>query len=199
MHTLAGAASHQQEIRNSRFVAHAAPVADAQAAATFLDQARKPDATHNCWAWRVGQRYRFSDDGEPGGSAGRPILQAIDTQEMDQVAVLVVRWFGGIKLGVGGLARAYGGTAAECLRTAPRVALVATVRIEVSCDFGDAALIRARLDGFGASDVVPRFDADGARLAATLPAAQLELARATVRDATRGRGSVRLLAPESAA
>ena len=65
-----------------------------------------PEATHNCWAYKIGQEYRFNDDGEPGGTAGRPILQAIEGQGMDRVAVLVVRWFGGVKLGAGGLVRA---------------------------------------------------------------------------------------------
>src|SRR3546814_18000784 len=77
-----------------------------------------PDATHNCWAWRIGDDYRSNDDGEPAGTAGRPILAAIDGQGMDRVVVVVTRWFGGIKLGAGGLVRAYGGTAAECLRRA---------------------------------------------------------------------------------
>ena len=75
-----------------------------------------PEATHNCWAYKIGQEYRFNDDGEPGGTAGRPILQAIEGQGMDRVAVLVVRWFGGVKLGAGGLVRAYGGCAANCGR-----------------------------------------------------------------------------------
>jgi len=120
MVTLASRWQLQQEIRKSRFLAQAAPVDDDAAADTFIAEVSDRGATHNCWAWRLGNRYRFNDDGEPGGSAGRPILAAIDGQGLDHVVVVVTRWFGGIKLGVGGLVRAYGGCAAECLRTAPR-------------------------------------------------------------------------------
>ncbi len=89
-----------------------------------MQQISNTTATHNCWAYRIGQDYRFNDDGEPGGTAGRPILQAIEGQGVDRVVVVVTRWYGGIKLGAGGLARAYGGTAAECLRLAERTPLV---------------------------------------------------------------------------
>ncbi len=71
----------------------------------FLQQVAVTDATHNCWAYRHGQDYRSSDDGEPAGTAGRPILAAIDGQGFDRVMVVVTRWFG-IKLGAGGLVRA---------------------------------------------------------------------------------------------
>lgn len=101
--TLLGPAQLQLEVRKSRFLAHAAPVADAEAALAFIAATSVREATHNCWAWRIGAQYRFNDDGEPGGSAGRPILAAIEGQGLDQVVVLVTRWFGGIKLGVGGL------------------------------------------------------------------------------------------------
>src|SRR3954447_7594427 len=117
--TLAQPVSHTLEVKHSRFIAHAAPIDGAAAALAFLQQVAVADATHNCWAYRHGQDYRSSDDGEPAGTAGRPILAAIDGQGFDRVMVVVTRWFGGIKLGAGGLVRAYGGAAAECLRTAP--------------------------------------------------------------------------------
>ncbi|EVT88371.1 thymidylate synthase [Pseudomonas aeruginosa VRFPA09] len=114
--TLQGLAEYREEIRKSRFHTIAAPVADEDEAQAFIAAHRDASAGHNCWAWKCGAQYRFSDDGEPGGSAGRPILAAIEGQDMDCVAVLVSRWFGGIKLGTGGLARAYGGGAAKCLQ-----------------------------------------------------------------------------------
>lgn len=103
--TLQGLAEYREEIRKSRFHTIAAPVADEDEAQAFIAAHRDASAGHNCWAWKCGAQYRFSDDGEPGGSAGRPILAAIEGQDMDCVAVLVSRWFGGIKLGTGGLAR----------------------------------------------------------------------------------------------
>src|SRR3546814_3379804 len=77
------------------------PVEDADAALQALAEVSVPDATHNCWAWRIGDDYRSNDDGEPAGTAGRPILAAIDGQGMDRVVVVVTRWFGGLKLGAG--------------------------------------------------------------------------------------------------
>src|SRR5690606_15854481 len=121
---LVEASSFRQEIKKSRFLALAAPIVDENEARGFLAQHSDPGANHNCWAWRLGQNYRFNDDGEPSGTAGKPILQAIDGQALDNVVVLVIRWFGGVLLGSGGLIRAYGGTAAACLREADKRPLV---------------------------------------------------------------------------
>jgi putative IMPACT (imprinted ancient) family translation regulator len=106
MFTLQRIETSTQEIKKSRFLAVAGPIADEQAARAFLAAHADPAANHNCWAWRLGQTYRFSDDGEPSGTAGKPILAAIDGQKLDRVAVVVTRWFGGILLGSGGLMRA---------------------------------------------------------------------------------------------
>ena len=118
--TLAATAQLAQEVRKSRFLANAAHVTTPDDALAFVAAMGHADATHNCWAYRIGQQYRFNDDGEPSGTAGKPILQAIDGQGLDEVVVVVTRWFGGIKLGAGGLMRAYGGCAAECLREAAK-------------------------------------------------------------------------------
>ncbi|PYD46715.1 IMPACT family protein, partial [Novacetimonas pomaceti] len=91
----------EREIRKSLFLAQAAPVSSADAALAFIAEVSDPDATHNCWAYRIGQSYRSDDDGEPGGTAGRPILQVIEGQGFDRTVVVVTRWFGGIKLGAG--------------------------------------------------------------------------------------------------
>ena len=103
--TLSSPASHLLEAKHSRFLAQAMPVTSAEEAQAGLAALGDPDATHNCWAWRVGGQYRSSDDGEPAGTAGRPILAAIDGQGCDQVLVVVTRWYGGIKLGAGGRVR----------------------------------------------------------------------------------------------
>src|SRR5690606_15533044 len=96
--TLATPASHLLEVKHSRFLAHAAPVGNAADALAFVASVLVADATHNCWAYRHGSEYRSSDDGEPAGTAGRPILAAIDGQGYDRIVVVVTRWFGGIKL-----------------------------------------------------------------------------------------------------
>lgn len=135
MFTLDRPVSFSQDIKKSRFIAFAAPVTGEEDAKNFLAAHSDPDANHNCWAWRSGQTYRFSDDGEPSGTAGKPILQAIDGQALDNVAVLVIRWFGGILLGSGGLMRAYGGTAAACLRLGETSPVIAYVSATLSCPF----------------------------------------------------------------
>jgi len=180
----------QQEIKKSRFLALAAPVDDADGALAYVTQVSAADATHNCWAYRIGANYRFNDDGEPGGSAGRPILAAIEGQGLDRVVVVVTRWFGGIKLGIGGLVRAYGGCAAECLRTAAKRELVERVRLRVCCDYAAAATVHARLRDLEAVRHAETATLDGTELEIELPAQRAVELEALVRDLTRGRGSV---------
>src|SRR3546814_4239011 len=94
MFTLLSTTAYEQEIKRSRFLARAGPVADEQDARDFVAEHSVAGENPNCWAWRLGQTYRFSDDGVPGGSAGKPILQAIDGHDLDGIAVVVTRWFG---------------------------------------------------------------------------------------------------------
>ncbi|WP_374013849.1 YigZ family protein [Pseudoxanthomonas koreensis] len=185
--TLAAPASLQTEVRHSRFLAQAAPVDAPATALSFVARASDPAATHNCWAWRIGQDYRSSDDGEPAGTAGRPILAAIDAQGYDRIAVVVTRWFGGIKLGAGGLARAYGGAAAECLRLASRQPLVAMVELSLDCAFEDLGAVHAALPAHAAEKTAESFHAEGARLSLRLPAAELPALQLRLRDGTRDR------------
>ncbi len=188
--TLSSEASLQQDVRRSRFLARAAPVESVDAAHAFFARVDEADATHNCWAYRIGASYRFNDDGEPGGTAGRPILQAIDGQALDRVAVVVARWFGGIKLGAGGLVRAYGGTAAECLRRAPKSPLVERAAVVVRCDFAAAGALRARLADYDATKREEHADAEAVEFVIDLPAARVDAFAQLIGDLTRGRGRV---------
>ncbi|WP_322998947.1 YigZ family protein [Castellaniella sp.] len=188
-HTLAGLVRHEADIRKSRFLALAAPIDSPQAAQTFLDAHRDPQATHNCWAWQLGGQYRFSDDGEPGGTAGRPILQAIQSQDCDRVAVLLIRWFGGIKLGTGGLARAYGGTAAECLRTAEKILIREECRVRCSCPYAEIDRIQARLLAAGSRIEAAQFGADGVVWDLSVPKAEAPALESLYVDLTRGQGT----------
>lgn len=119
--TLSAASSVELKVQRSRFVGLAVPVATAQGAQEQLAETARQyhDARHVCYAYRLGVgrelTSRKSDDGEPSGTAGEPILTAITQLELTDVLVMVVRYFGGIKLGTGGLARAYGQTAADAL------------------------------------------------------------------------------------
>ena len=184
--TLAAPVERMAEVRKSRFLARATPIDSELAAMQFLRDVHDASASHHCWAWRLGEAYRSSDDGEPGGSAGRPILAAIDGQGYDRVMVVVVRWFGGVKLGVGGLVRAYGGVAAECLRTAARVPLVRTIEADLACAFALSGGVHALLPAVAATKLGESFEADGLRLRLRLPASMVgELVR-RLRDLSRG-------------
>ena len=106
----------EEIIKKSTFIAIVAPVTSVNDAMSFIQQYSRENVTHNCWAYKVGQNYRFNDDGEPSGTAGMPMLKAIEGQEFDNTAALVIRYYGGIKLGTGGLMRAYGGSVNRCLQ-----------------------------------------------------------------------------------
>ncbi|KFN41121.1 IMPACT family protein [Arenimonas oryziterrae] len=186
LHTLAAPARFTLEVKKSRFLAQAAPAETPEAALAWLRQVSDGDATHNCWAYRIGPAYRYSDDGEPGGTAGRPILAAIEGQALDGVIVVVTRWYGGINLGAGGLVRAYGGSAAECLRTAPRQALIAWVEARLACDFSLASNVHALMVAVGAEKLGESFDETGLRLHLRLPAPMFDRFALRLRDVSRG-------------
>jgi putative IMPACT (imprinted ancient) family translation regulator len=185
--TLAAMAAHQIEVKHSRFLAQATAIDCTDAVQAALTLLTDPAATHNGWAWRVGGQYRSSDDGEPAGTAGRPILAAIDGQSCDQLLVVVTRWYGGIKLGAGGLVRAYGGAAAECLRRAEKRPLIVFAELEFSCPFADLGAAHAALNAAGAMKSSERFDTDGVTLHLRLPVDRVEDLKTRLRDATRDR------------
>ncbi|UJW75664.1 IMPACT family protein [Rhizobium sp. SL42] len=185
-----------QDVKKSRFVAHAAPIASEDEAKAFLAAHRDDTANHNCWAWRLGQAYRFSDDGEPSGTAGKPILQAIDGQDLDGVAVVVTRWFGGILLGSGGLMRAYGGSAAAALRLGEKVEIIPMLTGAVVAGFADLALVKARLLALPHVSLVEAFEAQGAALTVTLRLGDEDQVARLVQDLTSGRS--RLVLPDEA-
>ena len=125
--------------KGSRFLAWIGPAAGEEAAKAALDGLVRqyPDATHHCWAWRLGSppRERSSDAGEPSGTAGVPILQVVRGAGLSDVLAVVVRWFGGTRLGKGGLARAYAAAAREALAGLPVAQRVPTVRIALQVPY----------------------------------------------------------------
>lgn len=119
--TIAQTGSHEKDIKKSRFIAHIAQVFSEEEANEFIKKIRQQEAgaTHNCTAFIVKENVlieRMSDDGEPSGTAGSPILNVLQQQNLQNVAVVVTRYFGGIKLGAGGLIRAYSSTTAEAVK-----------------------------------------------------------------------------------
>lgn len=183
------------EARRSRFittVARAATVADAQA---FVERIRAefPGATHHCWAYLVGPpgstgQVGMSDDGEPHGTAGRPMLSALLHGGVGDVVAVVTRYYGGTNLGTGGLVRAYGGGVQRALESMPRAERVDLVTVTVAVDFARVPALEQILPAFEAAIDARAFAAD-ARFSVRLPDAQAEPFRQAVRDLTRGRAT----------
>ena len=141
--TLAAPAETSCRERSSKFLAYAYPVEDEERIRTILDELRKRyyDATHHCYAWRLGphgEQFRANDDGEPSGTAGKPILGQLLSHEVTDALIVVVRYFGGTKLGVPGLIAAYREAAAEAIAAAGIVER--TVDRTIRIDFPYAAM-----------------------------------------------------------
>ena len=138
--TLEGESTASYEIQKSRFIAHAKHVESEEAARAYIAQQKKAyfDARHNCSAWILGPegaKQKSNDDGEPGGTAGNPILEVIKKNDLTNVVLVVTRYFGGIKLGAGGLIRAYGHTASLGLKAATIVAMTPFLQARLLCDY----------------------------------------------------------------
>ncbi len=138
--TIAAPASGEYRDRGSKFIAYAFPVETEEEALQRVREVRKqhPKARHHCFAWRLGfggERFRANDDGEPSGTAGRPILGQIDRWQLTNVVVVVVRYFGGTLLGTSGLIQAYKGSTAAALEAAEKVERMAEAYFEVNFDY----------------------------------------------------------------
>nr|WP_051080226.1 YigZ family protein [Demetria terragena] len=144
----------ETEVRRSRFLAIVRRVEDEEQARALVDEMRRRhrDARHHCTAFVVGpvpSVERSNDDGEPGGTAGAPMLEVLRGHQLSDVAAVVVRWFGGIKLGTGGLARAYAGAVQEALADAQFVRRRELGRFELSLAHADAGRVEAELRAHG--------------------------------------------------
>lgn len=190
--TPAGEARHEEIVNGSRFIAIVRPIAAVEQASAMLDAVRDrhPDASHHCWAYRLGDEMRFSDDGEPGGSAGRPMLEVILKRELDRCAAVVVRYFGGKKLGVGGLVRAYGGAVARALDAAGTTEVLERERLEVRVPFADVDAVLRALDAM-AAEYETSFDQHGLVATVEVLASERGALQDRLADLTRGVAEVR--------
>lgn len=187
MLTLKGPASFEETIKKSRFIAHAAHVESQAESLEFFESVMDPQANHNCWAWRISFQVRSSDDGEPSGTAGRPMLNVIERRELENVMVVVTRHFGGIKLGVGGLVRAYSGTTAKCLDRAGVVELFPTADYTIRAGFEWAASLHGLLTQFSAQKLEESYDNEGLVLKIRCRESDYSELAVSLRDACRGR------------
>lgn len=147
---------YEEKVKRSRFIATADPVNSEQMANAFIEEMKKEfhDASHNCSAWKIGKangsQYRYNDDGEPAGTAGRPILKAIEARDISNICVVVTRYFGGTKLGTGGLSRAYGQAAAELLKKCEIEKSYVTRSIRFTAGFDFVGVIHNVINNFKA-------------------------------------------------
>jgi uncharacterized YigZ family protein len=187
-HTLSTSVSAELEIRKSRFIAYAIPVADRDAAMVELRRLREahPNATHVCWALLAGGHSGMSDDGEPSGTAGRPILEVLRHHDLDGVLAAVVRYYGGVKLGAGGLVRAYADSIARVLQDAPRIERIAQTLLTVEIGYPDEARVRRWIEQEGYALADSGYEME-VRLTIGMPVTALDAAREALRDMTQGR------------
>ena len=190
--TISSLVSYEEDIKKSRFQAFAVPVENEQAVKDFLEQYKDISTTHQCWAWKIGHNVRFNDDGEPSGTAGRPILATIEGNELTNVLVLVNRWYGGVKLGTGGLVRAYGGTAGQCLLLAEKIELIEKKKVHFACHFNEWAIFQYELNS-QQIEFNEQYTADGVLVEALLQVHQIEALRLKIQDVTRGREALKIV------
>lgn len=187
----AGTARAELLVLNSRFIGTAGYTASVAEARAFINQVRTefPDATHHCFAYLIGYGASvtagMSDDGEPAGTAGRPMLAVLRGTDLGDVTVVATRYFGGTLLGTGGLVRAYGDTVRAVLDVLPRGERVALQPLRARVAYSAYAAARRALEQEGASIAHEEFDAE-VQIAALVPADRYQQALAGLREATAG-------------
>lgn len=153
MYTINSIYTYEQIIKKSKFIAHLAPITSQDEANEYLKMIRKQnyDATHNCYSYIIGangEYYKNSDDGEPSQTAGIVIYEALRKSELTNVICIITRYFGGIKLGAGGLVRAYGSTTSEVVKLANKQEIIAYSKLAVTFDYPYANEIFMLLDKY---------------------------------------------------
>jgi uncharacterized YigZ family protein len=184
----------QETIKRSRFITTVSRAPGTDEAQAFIAEIKKefPDATHNCWAFVAGPpgdtaHIGMSDDGEPHGSAGRPMLTTLLHSEVGQIVAVGTRYYGGVKLGTGGLSRAYSGGITLALQTLPTQIKVDRVEVVVSAAYTFADALRRRFGDFDVRVNDETFGAD-VRWRLGVPVAEVDPLRMAVADLTNGAG-----------
>ncbi len=151
--SLARPVEHELLIKKSRFLGRVEPVADRAAALRVVAElrAQHPDAAHVCWALLAGGHSAAVDDGEPSGTAGRPMLDVLRHQDLEGVLATVVRYFGGVKLGSGGLVRAYTDCIAQALKGAEKIPIIRQRRLQCAVPYALEGLLRREIETAGGS------------------------------------------------
>lgn len=166
------AVKFEEIINKSRFLSYLLPVQDADHALQLIEEYSIADASHNCWAFKAGDVYRFSDDGEPSGTAGKPMLNILEGNQLDYCLALVIRWYGGVKLGTGGLIRAYSQGIKECIKLANISPYIPQQTLIGFWPYSLLDILKSRLENFNAHIVDENYKADGVSLTIELPKQQ---------------------------
>lgn len=150
--TVAKATEHLEIVKGSRFIAWVTPLEPEEDIEVHIEaiRLRYDDASHHCFAYKQGQTMRFSDDGEPGGTAGRPMLEVIQKRNLDHSLAVVTRYFGGTKLGAGGLVRAYSGSVAKALDQAGTFEVKDRVKLQFELPFARMDSVHRLLNSINA-------------------------------------------------
>jgi uncharacterized YigZ family protein len=151
--TIISAVHHELLIKKSRFIACVQPMTDRSAAQKVVAElwAQHPGAAHVCWALLAGGQSAAVDDGEPSGTAGRPMLDVLRHQDLEGVLATVVRYFGGVKLGAGGLVRTYTDSVAQALLIAEKVAIIKLRHLVCTAPYAMEGMVRRELEAAGAN------------------------------------------------
>jgi uncharacterized YigZ family protein len=189
--TILSPAEFEADIKKSRFIGRVHHVTTEAEAEAILAAARKEHykATHVCWAYVLGiggAKQKASDDGEPSGTAGKPILEVINARGLTDVLVLVIRYFGGIKLGAGGLIRAYSGSAAGTLDAAQTILRQYCARLAVTVSYHAYGPLTNLLEKQGRAPAASDFS-DAVTLTFDIPVAETDAFTTMIREATDGR------------
>jgi uncharacterized YigZ family protein len=189
--TVARAGVHETEVNRSRFRCALAPAATEREAQDFVARVRREhaDATHNCWAYVIGADaavQKASDDGEPGGTAGLPMLQMLLRRDVRYVVAVVTRYYGGVKLGAGGLVRAYGGAVGEALDALGTITRRRFRLATVTVDHQRAGKVHNDLRATGRGEVRAVRYGEAVTIEIALPDADVDAFRAWLADVTAG-------------
>ena len=184
------------KIKSSKFIATVSSVNSLDNAIDFLSKIRAEffDATHNCFAYRIGwdgSTFRASDDGEPSGSAGKPILFSIEKFDVSDVIVVVTRYFGGTKLGVGGLVRAYSDAAELALEKCEKQIINRTKSVKINCRYEEISIIKRLIEHWAVS--FEETYSDAVEIIANIHISKVEQFAATVKTATNAKVKVTIL------
>lgn len=193
--------SSEETIKKSRFITLLAHTAGAEAARAFVQQVKSehPTARHHCWAWVAGapddsQQLGFSDDGEPSGTAGKPMLAQLMGAGIGEITAVVVRYYGGIMLGTGGLVKAYGGGVQQGLKLLPRQRKVPMKRFTLQCDYSQLSDIERLVQRFDAEITESDYQ-DRIALTLAVPYGQIDGFKKNLSDFSRGALSLIPLTP----